>query len=90
MEEARERVFELGSESIRDGKPFFGLGFIKGDSEEGLEIVGQNKKGFNLKNPYLRMVWLHQKVVRVYVVRKFRMVDPRRLYVRIWLEEDWV
>lgn len=90
MKEARDNLFMLGSESINDGLPFFQLGFIKSDSEEGLEIVSQNRKGFNLGNPYLRVIWLHQKVVRMYVVKKWRMVDGKRLYVRVWGEEDWV
>ncbi|CAJ0841012.1 6118_t:CDS:2 [Entrophospora sp. SA101] len=44
MGEVRDRVFELGSESISDGLPFFQLGYIKGDTHEGLRIVCQNRK----------------------------------------------
>ena len=88
MGEARERVFELGSESISDGKPFFTLGYIKKDNHEGLEIATQNKKGFNLNNPFLRVVNFHQKVVRVYVVDGFNYVNPRNLYVSVYLRED--
>ncbi|CAI2189548.1 17614_t:CDS:2 [Funneliformis geosporum] len=90
MEEARDRLFDLGSENISDGLPFLQLGKIKEDTEAGLVVVGQNRKGFNLNSPYLRVVWFHQKVVRVYVVKGFRMVDPRKLYVEVRLEEDWV
>ena len=53
MGETRDRVFELGSESIGDGLPFLQLGYIKEDTESGLVVVFQNKKGFNLKGPYL-------------------------------------
>ena len=88
MGEARDKVFDLGSESISDGLPFLQLGFIKGDTNEGLRIVCQNRKGFNLQNPYLRVVWLHQKVCRVYTVKGYVMNDPRRLYVTLQLEED--
>ncbi|KLL03328.1 MAG: hypothetical protein MRECE_19c010 [Mycoplasmataceae bacterium CE_OT135] len=90
MEQAREDCFNLGSESISDGLPFFQLGFIKEDTSEGLRVACQNRKGFNLNNPYLRVVWLHQKIARVYVVSGFTMVDPRKLYVSIYLTEDWV
>jgi hypothetical protein len=89
MSEARDRVFDLGSSSV-DGKPFLGLGFIRSDSEEGLEIVTQNRRGFNLKGPYVMIVHLHQKLVRVYVVKGYRMIDGKRLYVKVKLEEDWV
>ncbi|CAI2186054.1 16285_t:CDS:2 [Funneliformis geosporum] len=88
MEEARDRLFDLGSENISDGLPFLQLGKIKEDTEAGLVIACQNRKGFNLQSPYLRVVWFHQKVVRVYVVKGFRMVDPRKLYVEVKLEED--
>ena len=88
MGEARDRVFDLGSGSISDGLPFLQLGFIKEDTEQGLTIVCQNRKGFNLNNPYCFVVHLHQKVVRLYVVRKYRMVNPRSLYVEMRLEED--
>ncbi|KLL03218.1 MAG: hypothetical protein MRECE_23c004 [Mycoplasmataceae bacterium CE_OT135] len=90
MEQSRDNCFNLGSESISDGLPFFGLGFIKKDTHEGLEIVCQNRKGFNLNNPYLFVVNFHQKVVRVYVVEGFNYVNPRNLYVSIYLREDWV
>ncbi|CAH1765284.1 4245_t:CDS:2 [Entrophospora sp. SA101] len=81
MGEVRDRVFELGSESISDGLPFFQLGYIKGDTHEGLRIVCQNRKGFNLNNPYLRVVNFHQKVFRVYTVKGYVMNDPRRFLV---------
>ncbi|RHZ37260.1 hypothetical protein [endosymbiont GvMRE of Glomus versiforme] len=90
MEQARDRLFDLGSESISDGLPFLQLGFIKKDTHEGLEITCQNRKGFNLNNPYLFVVNFHQKSVRVYVLEKYEMVDPKRLYIRIWMREDWV
>ena len=86
MSEARDRLFDLGSSSL-DGKPFLGLGVIKSDTEEGLKVVTQNRRGFNLNNPYVMVVWFHQKVVRVYVVRGYRMVDGKRLYVEMKLEE---
>ena len=89
MGEARDRVFDLGSSSV-DGKPFLGLGFIRSDTEAGLQVVTQNRRGFNLVNPYVFVVWLHQKVVRVYVVRGYELVDGKRLYVKIRLEECWV
>jgi hypothetical protein len=89
MGEARDRLFDLGSSSV-DGKPFLGLGFIRSDSEEGLEVVCQNRRGFNLVNPFVMVVHLHQKLVRVYMVRGFRMIDGKRLYVKIRLEECWV
>jgi hypothetical protein len=88
MEKARDELFVLGSESISDGLPFLALGKIKGDTELGLEVVLQNRKGFNLNSPYLWVVNFHQKVFRVYVCRGFEMVDPRRLYVGLRLEED--
>ena len=37
----------LGSESISDGLPFLQLGYVKEDTEEGLKVVMQNRKGFN-------------------------------------------
>ena len=88
MSEARDRLFDLGSSSV-DGKPFLGLGFIRSDSEEGLQVVLQNRRGFNLANPYVFIVHLHQKLVRVYVVRGHEMVDGKRLYVKMRLEECW-
>ena len=66
MGEYRDKVFDLGSESISDGMPFLALGFIKEDTEEGLTVVMQNRKGFNLNNPYCFVVWFHQKVFRGY------------------------
>ena len=66
MGEYRDRVFDLGSESISDGSPFLQLGFVKEDTELGLTVVMQNRKGFNLQNPYVMVVWLHQKMVRGY------------------------
>ena len=66
MGEYRDRVFDLGSESISDGLPFLALGFIKEDSESGLKVVMQNRKGFNLNNPYCFVVWFHQKNYRGY------------------------
>ena len=90
MGEYRDRVFELGSESIGDGLPFLALGYIKEDSDLGLTVVMQNKKGFNLQNPYLFVVWFHQKNYRMYVCRGYKMVNPRSLYVEVKLEEDWV
>src|SRR2546429_4529662 len=90
MGETRDKVFNLGSESISDGLPFLGLGFVKEDTSEGLKVVLQNRKGFNLQNPYLMVVYLHQKVVRLYVCRGYRYVNPRSLYVEMRLEEDWV
>ena len=90
MGEARDRMFDLGSESISDGLPFLQLGFVKEDTELGLTVVLQNRKGFNLQNPYCFVVWLHQKMVRLYVVRGYRMVNPRSLYVEMRLEECWV
>jgi len=66
MGEYRDRVFDLGSESISDGLPFLQLGFIKEDSEAGLKVVCQNRKGFNLSNPYVMVVWFHQKNYRGY------------------------
>src|ERR1044072_5210015 len=89
MSEARDRLFDLGSSSV-DGKPFLGLGFIRSDTEAGLQVVCQNRRGFNLANPYVFVVHLHQKVVRVYVVRGYELVDGKRLYVKIRLEECWV
>ena len=89
MSEARDRLFDLGSSSV-DGKPFLQLGFIRSDTEEGLQVVCQNRKGFNLVNPYVMVVWFHQKVVRLYVCRGYRYVNPRSLYVEVKLEEDWV
>ncbi|RHZ37769.1 hypothetical protein [endosymbiont GvMRE of Glomus versiforme] len=90
MEQARDRLFDLGSESISDGLPFLQLGFIKKDTHEGLEIVCQNRKGFSLNNPYLFCVWFHQKSVKVYVVDGFNYLNPRNLYVSVYLREDWV
>ena len=66
MGEYRDKVFDLGSESISDGLPFLQLGFVKEDTELGLKVVMQNRKGFNLNNPYVMVVWLHQKMVRGY------------------------
>ena len=66
MGEYRDKVFDLGSESISDGEPFLQLGVIKEDSELGIKVVLQNRKGFNLNNPYCMVVWLHQKMVRGY------------------------
>ncbi|CAI2196875.1 8041_t:CDS:1, partial [Funneliformis geosporum] len=48
-----ETFFLLGSENISDGQPFFQLGKIKEDSERGLIIATQNRKGFSLNNSYL-------------------------------------
>lgn len=44
MSEARDRLFDLGSSRV-DGKPFLGLGFIREDTEQGLKIVCQNRRG---------------------------------------------
>ena len=66
MGETRDKVFDLGSESISDGSPFLQLGSIKEDTEKGLKVVLQNRKGFNLNNPYCFVVWLHQKMARGY------------------------
>ena len=88
MGEYRDKVFDLGSESISDGLPFLGLGFIKEDTEQGLTMVCQNRKGFNLNNPYCFVVWFHQKNYRLYVIRGYKMVNPRSLYVELKLEED--
>jgi hypothetical protein len=90
MGETRDRVFDLGSESISDGMPFLQLGYIKEDSELGLKVVLQNRKGFNLNNPYCFVVWFHQRNYRLYVVKGYTMTDPKRLYVTLRLEEDWV
>ena len=89
MSEARDRLFDLGSSSV-DGKPFLQLGYIRSDNEESLKVVLQNRRGFNLANPYVFVVWFHQKVFRVYVVRGHEMVDGKRLYVKMRLEECWV
>jgi hypothetical protein len=88
MGEYRDKLFDLGSESISDGMPFLQLGSIKEDTEAGLKVVLQNKKGFNLQNPYCMVVWFHQKQYRLYVVRGYRMIDGKRLYVELRLEED--
>jgi hypothetical protein len=78
----------LGSESITDGKPFFQLGAIKEDSEKGLTIATQNRKGFSLNNPYLFVVNFHQKYFRVYIVEGHSHINPRNLYVELALKED--
>ncbi len=83
MGEYRDKVFNLGSESISDGLPFLQLGFIKEDTSEGLKVVLQNRKGFQLGNPYVMVVHLHQKMVRLYVCRGYRYVNPRSLYVEL-------
>lgn len=90
MGEYRDKVFDLGSESISDGLPYLQLGFIKADTEQGLEVVLQNRKGFNLNNPYVMVFWFHQKNYRGYFVKGYSMVDAKRLYVTLRLEEDWV
>ncbi|CAG8757613.1 17191_t:CDS:2, partial [Racocetra persica] len=66
FKEQIENLFLLGSENITDGKPFFQLGAIKEDSERGLAVATQNRKGFSLNNPYLGVVNFHQKYFRFY------------------------
>ena len=39
-------------------------------------------------NPFLFVVNFHQKIFRVYVVRGYMMLDPKRLHVSLSLEED--
>lgn len=85
-----EAFFLLGSESISDGKPFFQLGKIKSDSELGLTIATQNRKGFSLNNPYLFVVNFHQKYFRVYIIENYQHINPRNLYVELNLKEDWI
>ena len=53
FKKARDDLFNLGSTNISDGKPFFTRGFVKGDTEAGLRITTQNRKGFNLNNPFV-------------------------------------
>ena len=85
-----EDFFLLGSENITDGKPFFQLGAIKEDSEKGLVIATQNRKGFSLNNPYCFVINFHQKYFRVYIVEGHNHINPRNLYVELFLKEDWV
>lgn len=88
--EQRDNFFLLGSDNIADGKPFFQLGFVKEDSERGLVVATQNRKGFSLNNPYLFVINFHQKYFRVYVVESYQHTNPRNLYVELFLKEDWV
>ncbi|KLL03522.1 MAG: hypothetical protein MRERV_39c031 [Mycoplasmataceae bacterium RV_VA103A] len=90
FKEQIENFFLLGSENITDGKPFFQLGAIKEDSERGLVVATQNRKGFSLNNPYLGVVNLHQKYFRFYRVEGYSHINPRNLYVELFLREDWV
>ncbi|RHZ35816.1 hypothetical protein [endosymbiont GvMRE of Glomus versiforme] len=73
---------------------FFQLGFIKQQDQNGIVIATQNRKGWDLTNPYLMLFWFHQKgnsplSYRAYFVSDFEMVNPRNLYVGINLVEDW-
>ncbi|CAG8563540.1 4787_t:CDS:2, partial [Cetraspora pellucida] len=67
------------SENITDGKPFFQLGAIKEDSERGLAVATQNRKGFGLNNPYLGVVNFHQKHFRFYRVKGLQQITNREL-----------
>jgi hypothetical protein len=78
----------LNSENVIDGKPFFQLGKIKQDDDKGLVIVTQNRKGFNLNNPYCFVINFHQKYFRVYTVENHQYINPRNLYVELSLKED--
>ena len=77
----------LGSENITDGKPFFQLGKIKADTEAGLKITTQNRKGFSLNNPSIFVINFHQKYYRFYVIENYRHINPRNLYVELFLKE---
>ncbi|KLL03556.1 MAG: hypothetical protein MRERV_38c025 [Mycoplasmataceae bacterium RV_VA103A] len=90
FKKSRDNLFNLGSQSINDGQPCFQLGFIKEDTESGLRVACQNRKGFNLNNPFLFIVHFHQKLIRVYTLTGYEMIDPRRLYVSLHLQEDWI
>lgn len=61
---------------------------VKSDTETELIMATQNRKGFSLNNPYLFVVSFHQKFFRVYVVESYRLVNPRNLYVELFLKED--
>ena len=84
---------------------FFQLGFIKKQAKwkekwmdlDGLIISTQNRKGWDLLNPYLMLFWFHQKpssnnalAYRNYFVNTFSMTNPRNLYVVLDLKEDWI
>ena len=84
---------------------FFQLGFIKRQAKwkekwmdlDGLIISTQNRKGWDLLNPYLMLFWFHQKpssnnalAYRSYFVNTFSMTNPRNLYVVLDLKEDWI
>ncbi|KLL04954.1 MAG: hypothetical protein MRERV_8c036 [Mycoplasmataceae bacterium RV_VA103A] len=66
------------------------MGAIKEDSERGLVVATQNRKGFSLNNPYLGVVNFHQKYFRFYRVEGYNHINPRNLYVELFLREDWV
>jgi len=64
---------------------------------DGLIISTQNRKGWDLLNPYLMLFWFHQKpssnnalAYRAYFVNTFTMTNPRNLYVTLDLREDWI
>lgn len=64
---------------------------------DGLIISTQNRKGWDLLNPYLMLFWFHQKpssnnalAYRSYFVNTFTMTNPRNLYVVLDLKEDWI
>ena len=85
---------------------FFQLGFIKRQAKwkegltkevDGLIISTQNRKGWELLNPYLMLFWFHQKpasnnalAYRTYFVNNFNTTNPRNLYVTLDLREDWI
>ena len=75
----------------------FSFAKVKYQSKEELKLATQNRKGWDLDNPYLILVWFHQKpnnvnpnYYRVYFVKNHALINTRNLYTELILQEDWV
>jgi hypothetical protein len=73
------------------------LGVIKSQDNQGLIISTQNRKGWDLNNPYLMLFWLHQKPQQInplfyrnYFVNSAQLINTRNLYTELFLAEDWL
>lgn len=76
---------------------FFSFGAIKSQDNQGLILATQNKKGWDLNNPYLMLFWFHQKPTQInplfyrnYFVNSGQLINTRNLYTELFLSEDWL
>ncbi|CAG8670914.1 23667_t:CDS:2 [Racocetra persica] len=62
---------------------------IKEDSERGLVVATQNRKGFGLNNPYLGVVNFHQKYFRFYRSEKIKkFLEQERVDYEVYQEQE--